>query len=77
MIFQSIKDMTVKEDLVAEGNKTDETEKCNEWFWPGSFFNKGYFQDNWWHLNGAWGLNGSSVSVLNFLILMVNFYPFL
>ena len=30
MIFQSIKDMTVKEDLVAEGNKTDETKKCNE-----------------------------------------------
>ena len=53
MIFQSIKGVTVKEDLMAEGNKTDETEKCNEWFWPGSFFNKGYFRDNWLHLNGA------------------------
>ena len=30
MIFQSIKGVTVKEDLMAEGNKTDETEKCNE-----------------------------------------------
>lgn len=53
MIFQNIKGVTVKEDLMAEGNETDETEKYNEWFWPGSFFNKGYFRDNWLHLNGA------------------------
>lgn len=63
--FKSFKVVKVKARLrnYFKLKETEETAKCHMWFWPGAFC----YQDhcwNLWNLNGAWGLNGSNVSVL-------------